>query len=419
VGVRLLAVLVVLVCAAPAAASPHAKVLVVGTDGTNWDTLSGLMASGRAPALRSLAASGISGPTLLEYAPPFGAFTVSQVGWTTIASGVWPAKHGVTDPSNASPGQRTKNGWADVLSRVEAASPASRTFLAASWGNIGLEESGGPIFPVADEKVVSSAHSTAEYDALDQRSADAAAAALTGADAPDAAFVYFGVVDEAGHEHQPSSAQYTAAVERTDRRVGQLLEAIAARPTRPREQWTIIVTTDHGQIDGPNAHGGPTARERTSFVIASGPGVGSPAAPRVVDIAPTVLHQLGLPVPAGLDGRSFVTAPPPDPPRDPTARCAQSRRRTLTCRIRRGVGAPPLVRARLVLPKSLWLRGIRASADGRRLDLVLRGRIATVTVDHADAILVRARSAGVSRGGVRMDLTDAGTSVKRLRVAVR
>ena len=74
-----------------------------------------------------------------------------------------------------------------------------------------------------------------------------------------------------------------------------------------------MVFTDHGQqaLNYPStfSHGGPSELERTSFVFAAGPGIaaGATNAPGVVDIAPTVLHQLGLAVNPDVEpGRSLV-----------------------------------------------------------------------------------------------------------------
>ncbi len=332
--------------AAPPGISAN-KVLVIGTDGTNWDALTKLMAEGRAPAFARLAREGFATPTLLAYTPP-AAFTVSQVGWASIATGVWPAKHGVTDFSNESPGQATKNGYPDFLTRVEAARPQLSTMLVSDWGNIGTTAHGGPLFNTADFKRVVDG---GDYDAQDEAGTAAAVAQLRGP-GPDASFVYLGLVDVVGHEHSPASQDYVDAIVKTDRRVGLLLDAIDARPSRARETWTVLVTTDHGQIDllGTGFHGGPTVTERTSFVFASGPGVPPRAGPddaRVVDIAPTVLHQLGLPLtaPQDLDGRSIVQTPPPQPPGAPAARCRRTAT-TVRCSVRSGERAPLLRRVR-------------------------------------------------------------------------
>src|SRR5688500_5985494 len=67
------------------------KVLVIGTDGTRWDLLDAAIKAGRAPHLARLRREGFGHPTLLEYGP--NTFTLSEVGWSSIASGVWEDKH--------------------------------------------------------------------------------------------------------------------------------------------------------------------------------------------------------------------------------------------------------------------------------------------------------------------------------------
>lgn len=341
------------------------KVLVIGTDGTRWDKLSALMGQARVPAFSRLAGEGFATPTRLAYLPPF-AFTVSQVGWTTIASGVWPAKHGVTDPSNSSPGQATKNGYPDFLKRVEQAKPELSTMLVSDWGNIGTTSSGGPIFGTADAKLAADVSNAAAYDKTDESSSIAAAEQLR-TKGPDASFVYFGDVDETGHEMGSESPQYIESIVRTDGRIARLLNAIDTRPTRAREHWTILIVTDHGQFDilpGMGFHGGPTDLERTSFLIGSGPGMPHNKGlsnPRIVDIVPTVLHQLGLPVqpPTDLDGRSLVSSPPPPAPGEPGVRCKRTSA-AVTCRVGQGANAP-------------LLRGAVLTSAGRRRTVLKTG----------------------------------------------
>ena len=83
-------------------------------------------------------------------------------------------------------------------------------------------------------------------------------------------------------------------------------------PTYPFESWTILVVTDHGQRPlsepSPISHFGKTKLELTSFLFGTGPGLGrNVKKPLVVDILPTVLHQLGLRVPRSwnLDGHTL------------------------------------------------------------------------------------------------------------------
>ncbi len=67
-----------------------APILVVGIDGGEWRVLRTMWADGQLPNLRRLAGRGTSGS--LET-----AYNASPVIWTTIATGVTPAVHGITD----------------------------------------------------------------------------------------------------------------------------------------------------------------------------------------------------------------------------------------------------------------------------------------------------------------------------------
>ena len=327
---RLLIATVVLFATAPAAAdaaplhgpdgTSRNKVLVIGTDGTRWDLLQQEMKDGQAPNLAALARRGFGRPTTLPYKPP-QAYTMSAVGWSTISSGVGPEKHGVHTITNLDPEQATKHGYVDFLTRLERVRPQRSTFMVGDWGNLGLHFSGGPIFSDAiDEKFDTDAGGTAaEYDREDARDTKLASAYLRHGN-PDAGFVYLGVVDETAHNFGSATPSYTSAIHRTDTRIGRLIRAVRSRPTYGQEHWTIIVTTDHGQQNLDHgavfSHGYGSKLERTSFLFAAGPGVrhGTRGA-GVVDINPTVLHQMGVRQRKSwnLDGHSFVAAGlPPD-----------------------------------------------------------------------------------------------------------
>ena len=47
------------------------------------------------------------------------------------------------------PGQATKNGFLDFLTRIEQGRPQLSTFIASDWDNLGLPLNGGPIFGTA------------------------------------------------------------------------------------------------------------------------------------------------------------------------------------------------------------------------------------------------------------------------------
>jgi len=404
------------------------KVLVIGTDGTRFDLVRREIAAGNAPRFAQLGEEGFAVPSLLAYAPPEAA-TLSEVGWASVATGVWPAKHGVNGAFlNMDPRQATKNGYPDFLTRIEQLRPELSTFLASNWGNIGLHESGGPIFGdrIDARSAVSADNDIASWDRSDQEIADVSARYLREGN-PDAGFVYLGIVDETAHLDGSANPRYLQAIRDTDRRIGQMLDAIRARPSYRSERWVVIVTTDHGQQDltfpSLASHGFGSDLERTSFVAAAGFGLdGLPGASdiRVVDVAPTVLARLGIPIdPAWrLDGQPFSTAPAePQPAVDVRRRGREQLRFTLGA----PDGSAALRSARLTLPRGLSAGRVTLTRKG---DVKRSGRSLSVKVAAARTLRVRVQLAERARRTlsgrrVRLSIVDASGRTTKLVARVR
>ncbi|WP_329445022.1 alkaline phosphatase family protein [Streptomyces sp. NBC_01426] len=279
------------------------KVLVIGLDGVVLDRVK----VADAPHLNGLMAQGLTAKSTL-YANPMAA-TSSGPGWSSIATGVWPDKHGVKDNSFTG---KNYTAHPDFLTRVENAKPALNTYAAADWEPITSTDQNGPIFSSKVDKRLSLKGDRDGYGSEDPKIAAAAAAELRDQN-PDAAFVYLGEVDHAGHTSGAASQEYLNAIARVDVLVGKLLTAVESRPTRDRENWKILVTTDHGHTDG-GGHGGSTIAERGTFVIAKGAGIPAGSVRndvRLVDVAATALAQVGVSAPA-LDGVP-LNAPDNDP----------------------------------------------------------------------------------------------------------
>jgi len=228
---------------------------------------------------------------------------VSGPGWSSLLTGVWPDKHGVTD--NSFRGKRYDE-YPDFLTRIERVRPELNTFAAIDWLPLGADADGGPVIGDApDSKFV------VDGDVLTWPGADSAVVAASveqlRASDPDALFVYLGNPDEASHESGSIGIEYREAIALADRHIGMLLDAMRARPTFADEDWLILVSTDHGRT-AEGGHGGDSPEESTIFYIVSGPSalLGAPAEPpRIVDVPVTALVHLGIAIdPAWqLDGR--------------------------------------------------------------------------------------------------------------------
>ncbi|WP_307813533.1 alkaline phosphatase family protein [Streptomyces sp. N35] len=277
--------------AAPAAIKD--KVLVIGLDGANLDRIK----AANAPNLKRLMAEGLTASSTL-YSSPMAA-TSSGPGWSTIATGVWPDKHGVKDNSFAG---KQFGTYPDFLTRAEKANPSLNTYAAADWEPIASSDAGGPVFSPTVDKRLGLKGDANGYGVEDPKIAAGAADELRNGN-PDAAFVYFGEIDIAGHNSGPGSQAYLDAIARSDRHIGTVLNAVTSRATYAQENWKILVSTDHGHKDG-GGHGGSDIKERGTFVIAKGAGIAAGSVRhdvRLVDVAATALEQVGVST-AGLDG---------------------------------------------------------------------------------------------------------------------
>ncbi len=264
------------------------KVLLVGIDGLRPDAL----AAARTPRIDALAAEGALSTTAQA-----GDITVSGPGWSSVLTGVWRDKHGVRD--NKFEGNRLAE-FPCFFGRLKKVRPDLVTASFVSWKMLEehiIESSGADIRFYRDH-----------HEEGDGPVAAAAAAALREKD-PDVAFVYFGRVDSAGHAHgfHPSVPEYLEEIERTDALLGKVLDALQDRPARVKEDWLVLLTTDHGgTLD--RKHGRDEPDHRTIVYLASGEAAARGtllATVSQVDVVPTALAHLGIePDPAwGLDGR--------------------------------------------------------------------------------------------------------------------
>ena len=291
------------------AAQPTSRVLLIGIDGVRPDVLTEVPT----PNIDALAASGWYTAEARTTTP-----SVSGPSWSSMLTGVWPEKHGVTNNNFTG---RDYDTWPSFLIRAERERPELSTFVALDWLPLAELPEGGPVVPATvDERAVLDGyeHGWAEGDGQ----VTAQAVRHLGEADPDAMFVYLGNPDETSHQHGSIGVEYRAAIALADRHVGMLIDAVRARPGYANEDWLVLISTDHGRRED-GGHGGDSPEEMTIFILASGLGAGGPGdagdpggagntagwpppGPAcIVDIAPTALAHLGFAIdPAwGLDGR--------------------------------------------------------------------------------------------------------------------
>lgn len=229
-----------------ATATQPRKVLVIGIDGTRFDALQ----TAKTPNIDAL----------LENA--FYTFdswhldiTVSGPSWSSIMTGVYHQKHGVTNNSYSG---SNYFDYPYFPTRAKEYKPNLYCVQITEWA------------PMSDD--VYNDGWNLKLKVPDGQGGPTENAAVTQLANPnlDVLFVYFDAVDLAGHASgfNPSNPAYISAIEKTDGHLGGVLNALYSRPNYANEDWLILITTDHGGIG--TGHGGNSNQERHIWWIASG-----------------------------------------------------------------------------------------------------------------------------------------------------
>jgi arylsulfatase A-like enzyme len=145
-------------------------------------------------------------------------------------------------------------------------------------------------------------------------------------------FSYQVQVDEAGHAYGGGSPEYAQAVTNVSDNIAEIMQAVNTwNAGHPTEEWTVIVTTDHGHQQSKGfGHGFQSPNETSSFVIfdLAGPDTNDGKqnlAYSTADITPTIVSLFGItPLRSDFDGVPLTTknasnVKPTDPPLPPAA----------------------------------------------------------------------------------------------------
>lgn len=273
------------------------------------------------PRLDALAAEG----AVFEQAVTTYASTTAS--HASLMTGLYPVRHGVRWPGQALgttvttlAEQLAAHGWRTGAVTEDGALAASAGFPRgfASYREIQVPEAAGVVSHVpevtidaaiawlgrhVDERVFLFVHTYAvhwPYVAPDAYRRPFVPAAGTGASGDGARFA------ELRHD-------YGAEVRYADAQVARLLDAVARRPGGERS--VVVVTADHGEEFGEHGLWGHSRTVydeilrvpllvRAPGLIPAGRRIGTPTS--LVDVMPTLLDLLGVPVPPGLDGESLA-----------------------------------------------------------------------------------------------------------------
>jgi hypothetical protein len=263
---------------------------VIGIDGTN---ISSILADNYNQNFFQLMETGTTAISTIV-----GHTTISNPSWTGILTGVWGETAGV---SNNVFTPYTYDTWPTIFNQLETYNPAINTTAIVDW-SVNAKIAGAGSIP-ADTILYYPQINDSWLDTDDEVGvASVNAIRGTAAGTPSFQFTYFVGVDETGHDDGAGSPEYAIAIRNVDENIGAIMAEVDAwELANPGEEWTVILTTDHGQ--NPNrpigliAHGFQTPIETTTFVIANGPGFAQGAVNNTyvnIDVTPTVAKLFGI-----------------------------------------------------------------------------------------------------------------------------
>lgn len=252
------------------------QVVVVLIDALRYDTSTN---SAVMPFLNELRAQGASA-TMRSQPPSFSA-----PAWTTILTGAWPD---INDSQLFNPPDEFS---ARTFSQDDI-------FAAAQRAGLNTAVSGYSWFEgmLANSGVDAGFYTPGEDNAADIEVVDAAMPWLTGN--YQLVLIHLDQVDYAGHhEGGPRGPFWNEAATRADNMLGEIVGELDLT------QDTVLVTSDHGQIDR-GGHGGPEPVTLIEPFVLAGAGVvpGNYGDMNMVDIAPTLAALLGTNIPTSNQG---------------------------------------------------------------------------------------------------------------------
>lgn len=226
---------------APIIKSTGKKVLLIAINGCRGD----VMREAEIPNIKGLLPHAVYSFDALTQAP-----TLSGPGWSSMLTGVWGNKHGVTTDAFSS-GNFLQ--YPMIYKYIKTLNPSLRTVAVCAS-------------PVLNEQLITYADVKVNAENNDVAVKDSAIGRLKN-DNPDVMVVNFNGPDDAGKQsgYDASVPEYMSAITKADGYVGEVLTALNSRSDLASEDWLVIITTDHG--GNMNGHGGGSYAEQNIFTV--------------------------------------------------------------------------------------------------------------------------------------------------------
>lgn len=247
--------------------------------------------------------------------------TISAVGYNSLLTGTWVNKHNVPDNNIKAPNYNYQH----IFKLFKDQYPNKKTAIFSSWTDnrtklLGdrLPQTGNfkPDF-IADGYELDTARfkhdrNSAYMHQIDEEVVKQAAKTIHD-QAPDLSWIYLEYTDDMGHRYGDGPEFYNA-VSLLDKQIGQIWDAITYRQQKDKEDWLIVITTDHGRDEkSGKGHGGQSDRQRSTWMISNYKDLNTYAKYfdlGVVDIMPSIARYLNVSLPKAVaqevDGTPFI-----------------------------------------------------------------------------------------------------------------
>jgi hypothetical protein len=237
--------------------------------------------------------------------------TISAVGYNSLLTATWANKHNVWNNNIEEPNYHYWN----IFRLAEAKGPGLVTTIFSTWEDNRTQLIGEGKKAAGNLKL-DFALDGFEHDTINfphdpdskfifniDEHVSKEAGKFIAQNGPDLTWIYLQYTDDMGHQYG-HSPQFDEAVQLADQQVGRIWKAIKERQKSHRENWMILITTDHGRdADTGKHHGGQSERERTIWIATNLNNLNSYFInyyPAIVDIMPTIARHLNLEIPENI-----------------------------------------------------------------------------------------------------------------------
>jgi hypothetical protein len=247
--------------------------------------------------------------------------TISAVGYNSLLTGTWVNKHNVPDNDIKDPNYN----YPTIFKLFKEQYPAKKTAIFSSWtdnrtkllgDNLAATGKFKPDYAFDGYELDTARFKhdklAAYMHKIDEEVVKEAANTIK-TKAPDLSWVYLEYTDDMGHRFG-DSPEFRKAIGMLDVQVGKIWNAITYREQNFKEDWLIVITTDHGRDEKTGkGHGGQSERQRSTWMVSNYKNLntyGQYFDLGIVDIMPSIAHYLNVKLPENVakevDGITFI-----------------------------------------------------------------------------------------------------------------